>query len=142
MDKRQAVIRTEKAISRRPFRQIFWTEDTNTLLKEWITARNNLGVKNNDPEALFISIPTYKISQRLGVRGIGDMLRSYSNKAKLPYQNAHSFRHHMGHNIIKQGGSNSDVSNILGHSNLESSYIYTMMDNQELKERHAKFVKN
>ncbi len=45
----------------------------------------------------------------------------------------------MGHSIIKQGGSTADVMNILGHSSLESSSVYTLMMNKELEERYRKF---
>jgi site-specific recombinase XerD len=53
--------------------------------------------------------------------------------------NAHSFRHHMGHDIITQGGSAADVMNILGHATLASSSIYTMMTGKELENRYNLF---
>ena len=54
--------------------------------------------------------------------------------------NAHSFRHHRGHHIIKSGGSTSDVMNILGHSSVQSTTIYTMMRGKELEERARLFL--
>ncbi len=67
------------------------------------------------------------------------MLRRYSNRAGIPYLNAHSFRHHMGHDIIQKGGSAADVMNILGHATLSSSSIYTMMNDKELEARYRLF---
>jgi len=141
IEQRRAVIHTEKAKSRRPFREIFWTAETNENLTKWIKRREHLKsvMADMDSSALFISISTIRVGHRLNMKGVGEMLRSYSNRAKIPYINAHSFRHHMGHDIIKQGGSSADVSNILGHSSLESSYIYSMMTGSELKNRWEKF---
>lgn len=64
------------------------------------------------------------------------MLRRCSTRARLPYVNAHSFRHQLGHELIKQGGSAADVMNVLGHASLSSSTIYTMMTDKELEERY------
>jgi len=142
LENMKAVIHTEKSRGRRPIREIFWTRGTNEAIKSWLKKRVHLLsiMKHMDKDAVFISLSTSLAGQRINTKGIGEMLRKYSNKAGLEYTvNAHSFRHHMGHNIIKQGGSSADVSNILGHSSLESSYIYTMMSNKELQDRYKKF---
>ena len=138
----KAVIKTAKSKGRRPVREIFWTEDTSDSLKAWIKKREHLQEMMNieEEDALFISICNTAAGKRLNIKGLGEALRRACNRADIPYQNAHSFRHHMGHHIIKEGGSNSDVSNILGHSSLESSYIYTQMNNVELKDRYQKFM--
>lgn len=141
-EERKAVIKTEKAKQARPVREIFWTEITNENLKKWVAKREQLLHKMylHDEDALFISVCNQKSGQRMRNAGVGEALRKYCNKAEIPYMNAHSFRHHMGHNIVKKGGSNSDVSNILGHSSLQSSFVYTLMTNVELKKRHEMFV--
>lgn len=139
---RRAIIKTEKSQGRRPIREIFWTEETNKHLKTWIAKRDKLNKRIfKNPEALFVSITSNYFGKRFDIKAVGAMLRGYSIKAGMPYMNAHSFRHHMGHQIVEKGGSNSDVSNILGHSDLSSSYIYTLMSNAELQKRHAHFVR-
>jgi site-specific recombinase XerD len=70
---------------------------------------------------------------------VAEMLRTNSNRAGIPTMNAHSMRHYMGRDIVNKGGSNSDVSNILGHSSLESSMIYTMMTGPDLQRRYDSF---
>ena len=143
----KAVIRTEKAKWRRPFREIFWTPPTNENLKRWLWVRERLQTRPKqkvvpkEKDVLFFSLGAGRSGLRINVKGIGEMLRRASNTAGIPILNAHSFRHHMGHDIIKKGGTNSDISNILGHSSLESSYIYTMMTNKELHERYKNFKK-
>lgn len=138
----RTIIRTEKAKSRRPFREIFWTKTTNDYLERWIEKRKHLEkqVKFDEPNALFVSVTSVKYGQRFSIRGLGEMLRRYCNKAQMPYMNAHSFRHHRGHHIIKSGGSTSDVMNILGHSSVQSTTIYTMMRGKELEDRARLFL--
>lgn len=136
----KAVIRTEKARFRRVFREVFWTKGTNENLRAWMVKRAFLAsdgiVKDN---ALFVGACGTKTGMRLKNNGLAEILRRYCDKASIQHFNPHSFRHHMGHDIIKQGGTNSDVSNILGHSSLESSYVYTMMKDRELESRYRKF---
>jgi site-specific recombinase XerD len=139
----KAVIRTEKARFRRKYREIFWTDETNNNLKLWIDKRAAYCKKNanriTDPKAVFINVSGTKPATRMLNAGFSELLRTLCDRADIQHFNPHSFRHHMGHDIIKKGGSNSDVSNILGHSSLESSYVYTMMNDQELENRYRHF---
>lgn len=145
LDRMRAIIRTEKSKGRRPIREIFWTQETNRNLKRWLEKREYLKtkLKFKEPDALFISICSGAIANtaggRFAIKGVGEMLRRYSNRAGIPYLNAHSFRHHMGHDIVKKGGSAADVMNILGHASLASSSIYTMMTDKELEARYRFF---
>jgi len=142
---RRCVIRTEKSRGRRPIREIFWTSSTNLILKRWLEKRSHLGktMQFKDPEALFLTISKFKQSQirgaRMNPRNVAEVLRVLSNKAGIPVMNAHSMRHHFGRSIVEAGGSNSDVSNLLGHSNIESSMIYTLMTGPRLKQRYEIF---
>lgn len=142
LDQKKALIRTEKARIRRVFREIFWTEETNENLRAWLVKRTFLqvdGMITKENNALFVSISGNKSGQRLLKNGLAEIFRRSCDKAKIKHFNPHSFRHHMGHDIIEKGGTNSDVSNILGHSKIESSFIYTMMTNKELERRYRQF---
>ena len=143
--KMKTVIKTEKSKGRRPIREIFWTAETNEALLVWIAKREHLK-KTKMPhmdDCLFPSICSSGnlglSGKRLSIKGVGETLRRYANRAGIPYMNAHSFRHHMGHDIISQGGSAADVMNILGHATLASSSIYTMMTGKELENRYRVF---
>ncbi|MFA9263018.1 MAG: tyrosine-type recombinase/integrase, partial [Undibacterium sp.] len=78
--------------------------------------------------------------RRLTVQAPENMLTTYSKKARLRTVNPHSFRHAKARRIIERGGSNSDVMNILGHSSLASSEIYTTLYGKRLSERAEKFL--
>lgn len=135
----KAIINTEKSKGKRPFREVFWKAETQPYIERWIAKRGCILGKPDTP-ALFISVTSWKVGERLTIRGAGEMLRRYSDKAGIPNQNAHSFRHRKGHHIINSGGSAADVMNILGHSSLASSSIYTMMTDEELKKRAGKYL--
>jgi site-specific recombinase XerD len=142
----KALIKTEKAKTRRPLREIFWTDKTNEHLLTWMKERDKLSkrIPLRDPNALFLSLYNSGSNHTKGYRfrqsGVCEMLRNYSNKAGLERTlNAHSMRHFMGRNIIEKGGSNSDVTNILGHSCIESSMVYTMMYGTQIEKRYRKF---
>ncbi len=137
LDRMRALIKTEKSRGRRPIRELFWTHETNESLGTWLNKRTRLQQK--DPDALFVSTCSANVGRRFTIKGVGEMLRRYSNRARIPYVNPHSFRHHMGHDVIQKGGSSADVMNILGHSTLASSTIYTMMTDRELEERYRRF---
>lgn len=137
-----ALIKTEKSRGRRPVREIFWTATTGKYLKAWLKKKSEIQslMTFDDPAAVFISIRKcgqYDVSgKRMTNRGVCEVFRMISNRAGLPsIFNAHSARHYGGRKIIKEGGASADVTNILGHSNLESSQFYTMMWGNDLRER-------
>lgn len=138
LERKRAVIRTEKGRVRRPIREIFWTDGTNENLKRWIEKREYLKkvFTLKDPQALFISTTSWKTGQRFTSKGVGEMLRKYCNRAGIPYMNAHSFRHKFGHDLANNGYNNSVISNLLGHSSLQSSFIYTLMTDKELEAKY------
>lgn len=141
-----AIIKTEKSRGRRPIREIFWTAQTGKYLKAWLKKKAEIQklMKFDDPSAVFISIRKcgqYDVSgKRMTNRGVCEVFRTISNRAGLPsIFNAHSARHYGGRKIIKEGGASADVTNILGHSSMESSQFYTMMWGNDLKERWTQF---
>lgn len=144
-----AMIKTEKSRGKRPIREIFWTAQTGKYLKAWLKKKKEIQkfMTYEDQEAVFISIRKAGAmdvtGKRFTGRGVCEVFRTISNRAGLPsIFNAHSARHYGGRKIIKEGGSSADVTNILGHSSLESSQFYTMMWGTDLKERWDLFQNN
>ncbi len=131
-----AMIRTEKNRGSRPFRQIYWTPETGKMMGEWMDESERFA-----RPALFVGLGNQKVGERITRRGVGEMLRRYSNLAGIPYANAHSFRHAKAHSIIKQTGSLADAANILGHASVLSTRPYTWMFGEELRETADKYLK-
>lgn len=138
---KRATIKTEKSRGKRPVREIYWTDHADVPLKRWLETRERMKktMTFEEPDALFVSLSMNMGGRRFTNKGVGCVLRKYSNKANVPYANAHGSRHHFAREVIKNGGSGPDVMNLLGHASLDSSTPYTMMQNSELEERYRKF---
>ena len=141
-----AMIKTEKSRGKRPIREIFWTATTTKYIKAWLKEKRRIqdDMTFEDSGALFTSIrkcgPYDVRGKRMTNRGVCEVFRTVSNRAGLPsIFNAHSARHRGGRKIILDGGEDSDVTNLLGHSSLESSHFYTMIWGDRLKERWKMF---
>lgn len=139
-----AQIRTEKARYRRQFRFVKWRPETTTAIKHWLKYRDRLlRLLEKDEPALFINL-TKDIGNRLSIRSVEESLRRYSQKAKLKRNgmsftiNPHSLRHLKGRDTIQKGGDISDVANILGHTRIESSWIYLMTEGKQTDRIHKK----
>jgi integrase/recombinase XerC len=140
-----ALIKTEKSRGRRPVREIFWTKETTRHLKKWLDKKHHLETlfTFKDYGAVFVSVNKSGMydtrGSRMTNRGVTEVFRLMSRRAGISMLNPHSARHFGGREIIKKGGSSADVSNILGHSHMDSSAIYTMMHGDDLKDRWKKF---
>lgn len=139
---KKVVIRTEKSRGRRPLREIFWSDKTNVALEAYIEGRTKYGLRIPlDTKALFVALKGWCIGRPIGNTTSHNFLKQWSLQAGLSrVVNAHSFRHHKGHDIIQKGGSGVDVMNILGHANITSSQVYVMMHDKELGDRARKFM--
>lgn len=147
LEEMTAVVKTEKLKGTHPFRKIIWSATTNKNLKLWLKKREYLKdvFTFHDPEAVFLSVMGGrpggpKRGHRFSIKGSGEMLRQYSKKANIQCVNAHSFRHHKGHDMSARGANNSNISSVLGHRSLQSSYRYTQLSGHELVETGRKYL--
>lgn len=139
---KKALIKTEKSKGLRPIRQIMWTEECNEHLKKWLVARKKIvpKIRKGDEEALFVSTKTVNQGRRLLNSGVEEVLRKLSEVSNLGFNcNPHRFRHAFGRDLAKKGANNSVISSLMGHASLQSSYVYTMMDDKMLEEQYTKY---
>ena len=134
-----AVIRTEKARTKNPFRKIFWGDSAQEALDDWLKARARL--KFTHPEAVFISTHQAHKGSRVTRGNLGRVFNRVCERAGIPVLNAHSLRHRFGRELARNGANNSTISNLMGHSKIESSLIYTVMDGPEMEQAHKKYKK-
>lgn len=136
------IVRTEKVRGGKTHRRIFWYEETNTALNRWLVARDNFKrmYKMASPGALFVTIQVShsKIGNRMTPYTIGLMLRRLSEEAHIPTLNAHSLRHLFGATAAEHGLNNSNISDLMGHASLESSFVYTHLRGKNLENAHRK----
>ncbi len=134
------IIRNEKSRGRKPFRPVFWYEETNQALKEWLRIRKGLDLDHN---ALFVNLNigrgSRNVGQRIRVATFAQAIRNICIVLKIPILNAHSLRHLKGNDLALGGANNSNISNILGHATINSSKIYTDLNDKQIGSVHAKY---
>ena len=134
LEKMSAGIDTKKSRGLIPFREIFWTKETNEVLKKWLEARTQLAKSFEllDKDAVFIGVKARGVKgRRMAVSYVSEIFRKYSNKAGLEFPNAatnpHSYRHLLGRDMAVAREDAFAISSILGHARVQSSYPYTML---------------
>ena len=81
-------------------------------------------------------------SLRLTERSIQRLMKKYVKRATLPVDaTPHSLRHSMATTLLMNGADLRSVQELLGHSNVATTQIYTHVTNKRLKEVHDKFLK-
>ena len=71
---------------------------------------------------------------------LGDIIKKYARKIGLEIPiTPHSFRHACATHLLKGGADIRYVQELLGHSDLSSTQIYTKLDISFLKLAHKKF---
>ena len=119
-----------------------WTATTNIHLMRWIKALKECHgkIKNCDPKPLFIGLASSSSGKRIDKKGVEEMLRRLSHAAGLEVvANPHSFRHAFGRDLAKKGANNSIISSLMGHAHVDSSYVYTVMDDKLMEEQYDKY---
>lgn len=113
-------------------RIVFFAEGCREALDDYLDVRNTEHVKEMDKNALFISRKNCRIS----VRGIQNMLEKKLLAAGLDASrySPHKLRHTAATLMLKNGVDTRALQEVLGHSNLNTTQIYTHLDNAALHE--------
>lgn len=136
---RKAKIHTEKKRWSWAWREVFWSKETGEAIKEWLWEREqvSLGRPFRDSTALFVSLENCNWGHRLEKQSVQKMVRYYSEKLGIyPPLYPHSFRHAFCRRIIMQGGTNADIMNLAGHSDIASTTIYSKMWGNQAESRY------
>jgi site-specific recombinase XerD len=133
-----AVVKTEKRKINLPARVIVWHERTQRELDKWLNVRDRW-VEEED--ALFVGLKGGNVGRRITVMGAGEIMRRRSREVGIPTVNSHSLRHLFGREYAEQNINDLNLATMLGHANVNSSRIYTLMHGTKIKEEHAKYYK-
>jgi len=111
-----------------------------------------LNTRQNDPyKPLFLRYSGKKMevndfegkSLRLTVRSVQRLVKKYVTRAGIAVDaTPHTLRHTFATDMIRGGADLRSVQELLGHSNLSTTQIYTHVTNPQLKEAHKKFHKH
>lgn len=111
------------------------------LLKSTVkTLRIYLGVRNKVEKStsspfLFISKNGVKVNQSLVYRVINNYFSTVSTKEK---KSPHILRHSFATHLLNEGADLNSIKELLGHSSLASTQVYTNNSIAELKKVYAK----
>ena len=104
------------------------------IIQRYISARSQLNVIK-DSEHLFLTKKGIKIYENLVYRIINGYFSTVSSKVKTsPHILRHSFATHM----LNQGANLNAVKELLGHSSLAATQVYTHNNIADLKKVYAK----
>ena len=96
-----------------------------SAIKNWLGERNKI---TNKDDALFINIA----GGRLTTRSIQLRLKRLAVKQGLPPINPHMLRHSFATHMLESSGDLRSIQELLGHSSLSTTQIYTNLDYQHL----------
>ena len=113
-------------------RVIFCGDGCREAIDDYLMVRNVVKVQEKDKKALFIS----QKNCRFGVRGVQQMLEKKLLLAGLDATrySPHKLRHTAATLMLKNGVDTRALQEVLGHSNLNTTQIYTHLDNTALHE--------
>ena len=113
-------------------RMVYFAEGCREAIDDYLCVRDGENLPTEDKNALFIS----RDHRRISVRGVQKMV---DKKLKLAGLDAsryspHKLRHTAATLMLKNGVDTRALQEVLGHSNLNTTQIYTHLDNASLHE--------
>lgn len=82
-------------------------------------------------------------SLRLTARSVQRLMKKYVLRAGIAVDaTPHTLRHSFATGLLKEGADLRSVQELLGHSNVSTTQIYTHVTNKQLREVHKKFHKD
>lgn len=141
----RGTVRTEKMRSKLPFRQVFWLEEANRNLKNWLHIREILLKRHSqrsfDTSALFLGATANGLGRRPRPAAVCNAVRRYAAKAGIKERiHPHMFRHAFARSRVLGGANTSAIASLLGHANIESSGIYTRLYGKQLEDAYTHFM--
>ena len=94
-------------------------------IKNWLVERKKIVTKT---EALFLNSK----GTRLGIRSVQIRLKKMAVKQGLPPIHPHMLRHSFATHMLESSGDLRTIQELLGHSSLSTTQIYTKLDYQHL----------
>ncbi len=130
-DKREITVRGKGD----KLRVVFLSDEALNKIKIYLKARKDT------LENLFVSINRGKVIGKITPRAIQRLVEHYAKVAGIVDKRVtpHVLRHQFATDLLSNGADLRSVQELLGHSNIATTQIYTHVTNKRLKEIHEKF---
>ena len=103
-----------------------------------IHLKNYLDSRNDENPALFVSIQNPH--NRLQISGVEIRLRNMGRKLGITRVHPHKFRRTLATKAIDKGMPIEQVQQLLGHSKIDTTMEYAMVDQNNVKISHRKYI--
>ena len=103
-----------------------------------IHLKNYLNSRNDSNQALFVSLD--EPHNRLNISGVEIRLRQLGRKLGISKVHPHKFRRTVATKAIDKRMPIEQVQSLLGHSQIDTTMHYAMVNQNNVKESHRKYV--
>lgn len=103
-----------------------------------IHLKNYLETRTDDNPALFVSL--LKPFHRLQISGVEIRLRALGRELNIPKVHPHKFRRTLATRAIDKGMPIEQVQRLLGHTQIDTTMQYAMINQRNVKTAHQKFI--
>ena len=113
-------------------RPVYFDARTKLHLQKYLASRQD------DNPALFVSLQ--RPYNRLQISGVEIRLRELGRKLGIHKVHPHKFRRTLATRAIDKGMPIEQVQQLLGHSKIDTTMEYAMVDQRNVKLSHNKFI--
>lgn len=113
-------------------RKVYFDAKTKIHLQQYLKSRQD------DNNALFVSL--LEPHERLKISGVEITLRKIGKRLNISHVHPHKFRRTLATKAIDKGMPIEQVQHLLGHAKIDTTLGYAMVDDENVKISHKKFL--
>lgn len=112
-------------------RIVYFSEKAKNYILQYLELR--------DDENEYVFTSRNKGKGKLRIESVGEMIRLLGERVNV-HAHPHKFRRTFATNLLSKGVPLEQVKTLLGHSNIETTTIYALVDEEQLKWNHKKLM--